>query len=183
MDTIVAILRAAHCKSTHHFFAIDSLWEIRSPRGELSSDLLLAHYGEYLKGAKDPENVFKDFENHVMHVAVGYWGGAAKSARKWLDRVYQLLNSRKWNEAAYAMNSRCQPERIGLQMESVKEFLDSDPEVLAEKINTPRINSRLIVDWQDQAYLACQIDRWISSARACSTDINELQHSNLRASA
>jgi len=103
MDTIVAILRAAHCKSTHHFFAIDSLWEVKSPRGELLSDLLLAHYGEYLQGAKDPDNVFKDFENHVMHVADGYWGGAAKAARKWLDRVYQLLNSRKWNEAAYAI--------------------------------------------------------------------------------
>ncbi len=103
MDTIVAILRAAHCKSTHHFFVIDSLWEVSTPRGIELADLLLANYGDYLKGAKDPDNVFKDFENHVVHVADGYWGGAAKTGKKWLDIVYRLLNSGNWKEAAYAI--------------------------------------------------------------------------------
>ncbi len=103
MDTIVAILRAAHCKSTHHFFAIDSLWEVSTPRGIELADLLLAHYGDYLKGAKDPDNVFKDFENHVVHVADGYWGGAAKTGKKWLDIVYRLMSSGAWKEAAYAI--------------------------------------------------------------------------------
>ena len=103
MDTIVAILRAAHCKSTHHFFAIDSLWEVSTPRGIELADLLLAHYGDYLKGAKDPDNVFKDFENHVVHVADGYWGGAAKTGKKWLDNVYRMLNSGNWKESAYAI--------------------------------------------------------------------------------
>ncbi len=35
------------------------------------ADLLLANYGDYLKGAKDPDNLFKDFENHVLHVRDG----------------------------------------------------------------------------------------------------------------
>ena len=103
MDTIVAILRAAHCKSTHHYFAIDALHEVPSARGKALANLLLANYSDYLKGAKDPDNVFKDFENHVLHVRDGYWGGAAKTAEKWLDRIYKLLSTGNWKEAAYAI--------------------------------------------------------------------------------
>ncbi len=100
---MVAILRAAHCKSTHHFFAIDALWEVTTPRGMYLANLLLAHYADYLRGAKDPDTVFKDFENHVVHVADGYWGGAAKTGAKWLERVYRLLGSSNWKDAAYAI--------------------------------------------------------------------------------
>lgn len=103
MDTLTSILRAAHCKSTHHYFAIDALPEIPSRRGKSLANLLLVHFGEYLKGAKDPDNVFKDFENHVLHVRDGYWGGAAQTAEKWLANAYKLLNSGKWSEAAYAL--------------------------------------------------------------------------------
>lgn len=103
MNTIVAILRAVHCKSTHHYFAIDALDEVNTNRGKLLADLLLANYADYLKGAKDPDNVFKDFENHVLHVCDGYWGGAAKTAEKWLDRCLKLLSANEWKESAYAI--------------------------------------------------------------------------------
>ena len=103
MDTIVAILRAAHCKSTHHYFAIDALHEVSSPRGKSLANLLLANYGDYLKGAKDPDNVFKDFENHVLHVRDGYWGGAAKTAEKWREKCFRMLDASNWKEASYAI--------------------------------------------------------------------------------
>ncbi|MCY2984763.1 MAG: DUF4332 domain-containing protein [Planctomycetota bacterium] len=103
MDAIVAILRAAHCKSTHHYFAIDALNEVPSSRGKLLADLLMANYSDYLKGAKDPDNVFKDFENHVLHVRDGYWGGAAKTAEKWLEQSNRMLSAGNWKEAAYAI--------------------------------------------------------------------------------
>ena len=103
MDTIIAVLRAAHCKSTHHFFAVDALYAVPSDRGQTLVRLLLANYNDYLKGAKDPDNVFKDFENHVLHVTDGYWGGAAKTAEKWLATSLSLLSSSKWKEAAYAI--------------------------------------------------------------------------------
>ncbi len=103
MDTIVAILRAAHCKSTHHFFAIDALDEVSSERGKSLANLLLANYTDYLQGAKDPDTVFKDFENHVLHVRDGYWGGAAKTAEKWLVKSNTLLAARNWKEAAYSL--------------------------------------------------------------------------------
>ncbi len=103
MDTIVAILRAAHCKSTHHYFAMDALYEVSTARGKSLADLLLANYGDYLKGAKDPDNVFKDFENHVLHVRDGYWGGAAKTAEKWLEKCFRMLSASNWKEASYAI--------------------------------------------------------------------------------
>lgn len=64
---------------------------------------MLFHYAEYLKGAKDPDNVFKDFENHVLHVSDGYWGGAAKTCDKWLEKCMQMLSDARWKEAAYAI--------------------------------------------------------------------------------
>ena len=103
MNTIVAILRAAHCKSIHHFFAIDALDEVSSERGKSLANLLLANYSDYLQGAKDPDTVFKDFENHVLHVRDGYWGGAAKTAERWLEKSYTQLNAGNWKEAAYAI--------------------------------------------------------------------------------
>jgi len=103
MDAITAILRAAHCKSTHHYFAIDALFEVSSDRGQSLANFMLANYGEYLKETKDPDTVFKDFENHVLHVQDGYWGGAAKMAEKWLDKSLRMLSVANWKEAAYAI--------------------------------------------------------------------------------
>ncbi len=49
---LVPILRAAHCRSTHHFFAIDALERIAHPKGIQLRDNLLKHYREYLTGRK-----------------------------------------------------------------------------------------------------------------------------------
>ena len=38
---LVPILRAAHCRSTHHFFAIDALERIGTERGKRLAELLL----------------------------------------------------------------------------------------------------------------------------------------------
>jgi hypothetical protein len=103
MHPIVTILRAAHCRSTHHYFAIDGLFEAISDDGKKLARLLLANFSRYLEGAKDPDTRFKDFENHVVHVSDGYWGGAAKTAEKWLDKVYRQLKNKAWSEASYSI--------------------------------------------------------------------------------
>ena len=99
---LVPILRAAHCRSTHHFFAIDALERIGTERGKRLAELLLKHYARYLKGAKDPDDTFKDFQNHVIHVSQNNWGGAARQCVQWFDKSMQLLNAGQWSEAAYA---------------------------------------------------------------------------------
>lgn len=103
MRALIAVLRAAHCKSVHHYFAMDALEEVRTDSGRQLSRMLLAHFADYLQGAKDPDAVFKDFQNHVLHVTDGFWGGAAKAAAKWYTESLEHLNAGRWREAAYGI--------------------------------------------------------------------------------
>ncbi len=102
MDRILSILRAAHCRSTHHYFAIDALSRIRTAQGGRLADLLLKYYSEYLAGAKAPDTSFKDFQNHVLHVGSHNWGGAPQACEKWLATTVEHLDNQRWRQAAYA---------------------------------------------------------------------------------
>ncbi len=66
------------------------------------AELLLKHYARYLKGSKDPDDTFKDFQNHVIHVSQNNWGGAPRMCQQWLDKSVQHLRAGEWSEAAYA---------------------------------------------------------------------------------
>lgn len=102
MSRIVNILRAAHCRSTHHFFAIDALSRIETAPGRRLGDLLLKHHREYLMGAKAPDKTFKDFQNHVLHVGDNNWGGAPQACGKWAANAIEHLNAKRWRKAAFA---------------------------------------------------------------------------------
>ena len=64
--------------------------------------LLLKHYDRYLTGAIDPDVRFRDYQNHVIHVTDGYWGGAPRVAHKWYDRMQRYLRERRYSDAAHA---------------------------------------------------------------------------------
>lgn len=102
MDRLVTILRAAHCRSTHHYFAIDALAHIATGSGNRLGQLLLKYHDEYLVGAKAPDRSFRDFQNHVLHVQDNYWGGAPRACEKWLEQTLDYLDAKKWKKAAYA---------------------------------------------------------------------------------
>lgn len=102
MERLITILRAAHCRSTHHFFAVDALPFVNTQRGKSLCAVLLKHYDRYLVGAKDPDTKFRDFRNHVLHVGDAYWGGAAKTAEKWHVNLIECLDQSRWGDAAYA---------------------------------------------------------------------------------
>ncbi|WP_052336053.1 DUF4332 domain-containing protein [Rhodopirellula sallentina] len=99
---LLSILRAAHCRSTHHHFAIDALPLVGTPAGERLVGHLLRHHHRYLAGAKDPDVRFRDFQNHVIHVDDGYWGGAPRVAHQWYDRMQRYLRTDRWSDAAHA---------------------------------------------------------------------------------
>lgn len=103
MSQLLTILRAAHCRSTHHYFAIDALSHITSPQGKLLANLLLKHHDEYLVGAKAPDSNFKDFKNHVLHISDSCWGGALSACDQWWKQSVELLNEGKWKKAAFAI--------------------------------------------------------------------------------
>lgn len=102
MNPLLAIVRAAHCRSTHHFFAIDAIPMVQTDAGRRLTALLLRHHRRYLTGAKDPDTRFRDFQNHVIHVQDGYWGGAPRVAHKWYDRMQRYLREERYSDAAHA---------------------------------------------------------------------------------
>lgn len=99
---LLTILRAAHCRSTHHHFAIDALPMISTDAGRRLAGHLMRHHHRYLAGAKDPDTRFRDFQNHVIHVDDGYWGGAPRVAHQWYDRLQGHLREDRWSDAAHA---------------------------------------------------------------------------------
>ena len=102
MSRIVSILRATHCRSTHHYFAIDALKLVHTAKGKRLADLLLKYHDEYLVGAKAPDKSFRDFQNHVLHVGDNYWGGAPQACEKWLTKTVEHLDKKQWKKAAFA---------------------------------------------------------------------------------
>jgi hypothetical protein len=102
MSLLLSVLRAAHCRSTHHYFALDSLRYVDTPAGLRLGNLLQVHHEKYLTGAKDPDDRFRDFQNHCVHVRDGYWGGAPRLAIKWYDRLRDNLVAGRSADAAYA---------------------------------------------------------------------------------
>lgn len=101
-STLFNVLFAWKCSSTHHKLALDALNQIRGESAENWRNLCLKHVEAYLDGSKAPDNKFKDFKNHVLHVRDNYWGGAIGATQKWYDATVTALRDRKWSDAVYA---------------------------------------------------------------------------------
>lgn len=102
MSLLFRVIYAAQASSTHHKLALDALTYLSHPSSNQWRDLFLKYHSVYLRGAKDPDTIFKDFRNHVLHVSENYWGGAAITARGWYERTVELLQREEWEEAIYA---------------------------------------------------------------------------------
>ncbi len=102
MSLLQRVLFAAATKNTHHRLALDALDQLRHEQAERWRNMLLYHYEAYLKGSKAPDDEFKDFQNHVLHVQDNYWGGAVKTAQLWYKLTVDALKLGDWKEAAYS---------------------------------------------------------------------------------
>ncbi|MCE9521763.1 MAG: hypothetical protein K8S25_04945 [Alphaproteobacteria bacterium] len=89
------------CRSNHHRLAIEALRLLKGDASEQWRNLFLHNYKNYLEGAKAPDDVFKDFKNHVLHVREGDWGGAPVAAREWYRRTVRALAAKDWPQAVY----------------------------------------------------------------------------------
>lgn len=89
------------CRSNHHRIAVMALEHLQSEDATSWRNLFLKHRDAYLEGAKAPDEVFKDFRNHVLHVRDGDWGGAPVAAREWYRRTVRALQAQDWKHAAY----------------------------------------------------------------------------------
>src|SRR5687768_7693709 len=102
MSLLFKVVFTAACRSTHHRLALDSLRHLRGPDSERWTDLFLHHFRGYLAGSKAPDDQFKDFRNHVLHVGENNWGGAIAEANRWYSRTVDALRRREWPDAVYS---------------------------------------------------------------------------------
>ena len=79
-STLFNVLFVWKCSSTHHKLALDALNQIRGDAAENWRNLCLKNIETYLDGSKAPDNKFKDFKNHVLHVRDNNWGGAVEAS-------------------------------------------------------------------------------------------------------
>lgn len=101
MSVFFNLVMNSACRSNHHRLAVDALRFLKGEQAELWRNLFLHHYTSYLEGAKAPDEVFKDFKNHVLHVRDGDWGGAPAAAREWYRRTVRALQTKDWKQAVY----------------------------------------------------------------------------------
>lgn len=103
MNLLELVIIAHRCRSTHHYIAFDALQLLGGADSGDWKNLLLKHHTSLLKGAKAPDSEFRDFQNHVLHVGDGEWGGARDAAMLWYGKAVAALRERKWSKAAYAL--------------------------------------------------------------------------------
>jgi Domain of unknown function (DUF4332) len=96
------IVYAGHARGTHHKLALDALHHLASPNAEAWERVFLKYATVYMDGAKAPDDEFKDFKNHVLHVRDGYWGGASTKAVSWYQHLVDGLVAQDWERAVYA---------------------------------------------------------------------------------
>lgn len=102
MSLLYAVVFASRCRSNHHRLAVDALRHLQSPDAERWRNLLLHYHPEYLSGAKAPDEQFKDFKNHVLHVREKEWGGAIESCEEWYRRTVRAMAAKDWKQAAWS---------------------------------------------------------------------------------
>lgn len=100
-STLFNVIFAWKCSSTHHKLALDALNQMQGPGAANWRDLCLVNVGGYLQGAKAPDDQFKDFRNHVLHVRDGLWGGAITSTGLWYNETVSALKAQDWKAAVY----------------------------------------------------------------------------------
>ena len=102
MSLLLNVIFASHARSTHHKLALDALKHLQCDEAAQWTDLILSQHAAYLEGAKAPDDDFKDFKNHVLHVKENFWGGAVSSTEHWYGQFIDHLRSSEWKDAAYA---------------------------------------------------------------------------------
>ena len=101
MSLLFRVIYAAHANGTHHKLALDALQRLARADAEGWQRLFLKHVDLYLEGSKAPDNTFKDFKNHVLHVRDSYWGGAPEKAVSWYDQLVEALERRDLPQVAW----------------------------------------------------------------------------------
>lgn len=102
MSLLLTVITAAHARGTHHYLVLDGVARLQGPNADAWRRLLFKHAGALVEGAKAPDELFKDFKNHVLHPRDGYWGGAPAKARAWYVDLVEACRRADWPAAAWS---------------------------------------------------------------------------------
>ncbi len=102
MSLLQNVLFAHRCTSTHQKLVLDALRHLRRDDAESWRRVFLKHGESLLAGANAPDDQFKDFRNHVVHVREKCWGGAVESVDTWYRHTVEALQGKQWAKAAFA---------------------------------------------------------------------------------
>ena len=72
------------------------------PDAEAWTRVFLKHADRFMVGSKAPDDTFKDFKNHVLHVGDNYWGGAPEKVASGTTPRVAALEQQNWDDAVYA---------------------------------------------------------------------------------
>ncbi len=92
MSALQKLLFAHRCTSTHHKIVLDSLRHLRGENAEALAAALPQARRRILAGSIAPDQAFKDFRNHVLHVREKCWGGAVESVESWYKQTVDALS-------------------------------------------------------------------------------------------
>lgn len=96
------VVYAHRASGSHHKIALDALRRLSTEDAEEWRKAFCMHADLYMKGAKAPDDVFRDSKNHVLHVRDNYWGGALETAEAWYEKLLMMMRAQNWPEAVYA---------------------------------------------------------------------------------
>jgi len=102
MSLLYNVLLAHRCTSTHQKLVLDALRHLRRDDAEKWRKFFLKHSSQLLTGANAPDETFKDYRNHVLHVREKCWGGAVDCVDTWYKHTVEALASGEWPKAAYS---------------------------------------------------------------------------------
>jgi hypothetical protein len=102
MSLLFKVIYAHRATGTHHKIAMDALRLMEGGADGPWARVFLAHADLFMRGAKAPDDEFRDSKNQVLHVRDGYWGGAEEAAENWREKLTILLKAQNWREAAFA---------------------------------------------------------------------------------
>jgi len=102
MSLLQNVLFSHRSTSTHHKLVLDALRHLRRDDADAWRRMFLKQGESLLAGATAPDDQFKDFRNHVVHVREKCWGGAVELAETWYRHTVEALQKKQWGKAAFA---------------------------------------------------------------------------------
>jgi Domain of unknown function (DUF4332) len=102
MSLLYSVVFATRCRSNHHRLALDALRHLEASGAEDWRRVFLHYHADYLAGAKAPDEQFKDFKNHVLHVREGEWGGAIEACAEWYKRTLRAFAAKDWRQGVWS---------------------------------------------------------------------------------